>query len=75
MTTVQRVYEQAIIYGFIFVPINNNHIYKYHEVPLMEGHRDPFDRLLIATAIEEQAVISSADEKFISYADMVKARW
>jgi PIN domain nuclease of toxin-antitoxin system len=42
---------------------------------LKEDHRDPFDRLLIATAIEEGAAIITADEKFNLYADLIKKIW
>jgi len=38
-------------------------------------HRDPFDRLLIATAIEERATILSFDEKLTLYSDLVKVLW
>ncbi len=73
--TVEQVYQQAIKDGFTFVTIQNQHIYNYSKVPLMEDHRDPFDRLLIATAIEEDAIVLSADEKFSLYADVVKVLW
>ncbi len=73
--TVEQVYQQAIKDGFTFVTIQNQHIYNYSKVPLMEDHRDPFDRLLIATAIEENAIVLSADEKFSLYADVVKVLW
>jgi len=54
------VYHQAIHDNFIYLPIKNQHLYSYHKIPLLENHRDPFDRLLLATAYEENAVIISA---------------
>ncbi len=42
---------------------------------LIEDHRDPFDRLLIATAMEENAIILSADEKLNLYANLIKVIW
>ena len=61
--TVEDVYLQAIKDGFTFMPIQNQHIYRYNKVPLLEDHRDPFDRLLIATAIEENAAILNPTKK------------
>ena len=38
---------------------------------LVKDHRDPFDRLLIATAISENMSIVTRDEKFKNYIDLV----
>ena len=73
--TVEEIYNQAINDGFTFLSIQNNHLFNYSKIPLKEDHRDPFDRLLIATAIEEGAAIITADEKFNLYADLVKIIW
>jgi PIN domain nuclease of toxin-antitoxin system len=73
--TVEQVYEQGINDGFTFITIQNQHIYNYNMVPLMADHRDPFDRLLIAIAIEERATILSFDEKLTLYPDLVKVLW
>lgn len=73
--TVEEVYNQAINDGFTFLSIQNNHLFNYNNVPLKEDHRDPFDRLLIATAVEEGAAIVTADEKFNLYADLIKVIW
>lgn len=73
--TVEEIYNQAINDGFTFLPIQNKHLFNYSKVPLKEDHRDPFDRPLIATAIEENAVIITADEKFNLYAGLIKVIW
>jgi PIN domain nuclease of toxin-antitoxin system len=73
--TVEEIYHQAIKDGFTFLAIQNQHIYNYNEVPLSEGHRDPFDRLLVATAMEENSVIISADEKFNLYNRLISVLW
>jgi len=73
--TVEEVYQQAIKDGFTFITIQNKHIFNYTNVKLIEDHRDPFDRLLIATAIEESTTILSADEKFKVYDDLVTVFW
>jgi PIN domain nuclease of toxin-antitoxin system len=41
-------------------------------VPLLANHRDPFDRLLLATAISENMPIISSDENFIYYQEQVQ---
>lgn len=41
------------------------HTFIVYRLPL--HHRDPFDRLLIATAIAENIFLMSADEKFVNY--------
>jgi len=73
--TVEEIYNQAIKDGFTFLHIQNQHIYNYNRIKLIEDHRDPFDRLLIATALEENATILSADQKFNFYDDLVKVFW
>ncbi len=73
--TVEEIYQQAIKDGFTFLTIQNQHIFNYNKVPLIEGHRDPFDHLLISTAMDENAVILSADEKFNQYDELVNVFW
>ena len=75
VASVEKVYLQAITDGFTFLNIQNTHIFNYDKVPFMEHHRDPFDRLLIATAIAENAIIISDDHKFSAYNDWVKIVW
>jgi len=53
--------------GFDFLPITETHLTAYERIPLVNDHRDPFDRLLIATAHVEGAALISADEKFKGY--------
>ena len=73
--TVQEVYQQAINDGFTLMNIQNQHIFHYDKVILMENHRDPFDRLLMATAMAENAIILSADEKFNLYKGLIEVVW
>lgn len=55
--------------------ISELHLIDYWRVPLIKNHRDPFDRLLIATALHEQLDIITADEKFNYYKDYVRTVW
>ncbi len=53
------------------LPITIEHARRVRELPL--HHRDPFDRVLIAQALVEDAVILSADARFDAYG--VRRRW
>lgn len=69
---VEEIFQQAISDGFTFLSIQNKHIFNYIKIPLVEDNCDPFGRLLIATALAEDAVIISADEKLFKYPGLVK---
>jgi len=75
LAEVEEVYLQALNDGFTFLNIQNQHIYNYDNVVLLDDHRDPFDRLLIATAMHESAIVLSADRIFNLYADLVRVLW
>jgi len=47
------------------LPINLSHTYRLSHLPL--HHRDPFDRLLISQALEEDIPVLSADSAFGLY--------
>ena len=47
------------------LPIRQLHILGVEQLPM--HHRDPFDRLLVAQARQENAVILSADRRFDDY--------
>jgi PIN domain nuclease of toxin-antitoxin system len=51
--------------GFTIVPIKAAHLAALEELPLT--HRDPFDRLLIATALAEKMTLITADENIAQY--------
>jgi PIN domain nuclease of toxin-antitoxin system len=51
--------------GFTLLPINVNHIEAVEQLPHI--HRDPFDRLLVATSIVEQMGILSCDNNIKLY--------
>ena len=75
VATIQDVFNQANLDGFTFLPINNNHLYHYNDILLFEQHRDPFDRLLLATALVEKVSILSADANFNLYKESVTVIW
>ncbi|OUD13049.1 type II toxin-antitoxin system VapC family toxin [Thioflexithrix psekupsensis] len=58
--------------NFNLLPITTNHIAAYDSIPLLENHRDPFDRLLLAIALSENIPIISSDANFSYYASFVQ---
>ena len=75
LATITEVYQQALKDDFTFLPIDNKHLEAYKDIPLLAEHRDPFDRLLIATAHAEGVDIISADKSFGLYPNFVKVIW
>jgi len=57
--------------GFGLMPISTAHIHAYNAIPLHEEHRDPFDRLILATAYAEKMPVISADGNFKFYEKIV----
>jgi PIN domain nuclease of toxin-antitoxin system len=55
--------------------IADEHLLAYDQIPLYPDHRDPFDRLLLATALAERIPLISADEKFSRYQGIVDIIW
>jgi len=53
------------------VGINSDYVEKVEELPYI--HRDPFDRIIIATALREEMVILTVDENIQKYD--VKYKW
>ncbi len=51
--------------GIHLLPIEPRHLLRLTDLPL--HHRDPFDRLLVAQAVEEDLPIIGADEAFDAY--------
>ncbi|MEO6288090.1 MAG: type II toxin-antitoxin system VapC family toxin [Dyadobacter sp.] len=57
------------------VSIKESHIIAYQKLLLLDQHRDPFDRLIIATAISEDHTIITSDPKFGLYQDQINIAW
>ena len=71
MTTAEllEICERA---GIRTIPISAEYFDVIQELPLIHG--DPFDRLIIATAMREKLTILTDDEKIIRYPD-IKVVW
>jgi PIN domain nuclease of toxin-antitoxin system len=74
-STIEEVYLQALNDNFTFLPVSNQHIFNYLNIPLNAPHRDPFDRLLIATAHQENAVMITKDDNYNLYTRLIKVLW
>ncbi|WP_461130422.1 PIN domain-containing protein [Spirosoma aerophilum] len=47
----------------------------YQTTPFFDHHRDPFDRLLLATALADGATLVSSDHNFPRYNELVETIW
>ena len=54
-------------YGFNIISPDSNDFITYGELPQVEDHKDPFDRMLIHTAIRNDLIIISKDQWFKKY--------
>lgn len=61
--------------GFIWLPIIPAHIQAYTKLPFYEAHRDPFDRIILATALANGLTVVSSDHNFALYRDLVETLW
>ena len=65
-----EVLIEALDIGFVELPIYSRAAAAVATLPLI--HRDPFDRLLIAQAIAEPAILYTADAQLPAYSDLVR---
>ncbi len=63
--TVREFVQAQVRNGFQILPIDVRHAARVAELPL--HHRDPFDRLLIAQALENDLEVITADPAFDRY--------
>ena len=64
-----RIVTAALASGFIELPVRSEAALKVATLP--HHHRDPFDRLLIAQAMTEPAVLYTTDESLLVYSELV----
>ena len=58
--------------GYRVLSIQNAHISAYNQIPFFDNHKDPFDRLILATALSENLPVISADENFRLYVPQIR---
>jgi PIN domain nuclease of toxin-antitoxin system len=66
-TWTRRVTSELVL---DHLPITAEHAAAVEHLP--DVHRDPFDRLLVAQAVAEGAVLLTADERLAAYGDVVR---
>ena len=64
------VLDEALDLGFIELPVTSATAARVAGLPLI--HRDPFDRILIAQAIAEPAILYTADGHLTAYSELVQ---
>ena len=63
--TIQSLIDEIARAGFIILELEDRYILRTESLPY--HHRDPFDRILIAQALEDGLTILSSDSKFPLY--------
>jgi PIN domain nuclease of toxin-antitoxin system len=66
----QRIMDEALAVGFVELPVRSTAAVRVATLPLL--HRDPFDRLLIAQAMAEPAILYTADAQLTTYSELVR---
>lgn len=62
----QRFFEAS---GFVILPVLSAHIVAFESLP--RHHDDPFDRLLVATALSEPYRLLTHDARLAAYGPIV----
>lgn len=65
-----RIFKEAVETGFQELTVRSSAA--LHVADLPHHHRDPFDRLLVAQAIDEPATLLTADAKLTVYSELVE---
>jgi len=53
--------------GIKIIPVNEKHFAVYLKLQILEGHKDPFDHMIIAQSISDKIPVISSDSKFPFY--------
>ena len=63
----EEILQRILQSGVCIIPVNERHLKMLSELPLLDDHRDPNDRLVIAQAIADHIPLVSSDGKFELY--------
>ena len=66
----QKAYEEQKSLDIRIVPPSDQHFRVFATLPLIDEHRDPNDRLIIAQALADQLPLISSDRRFLPYTDL-----
>lgn len=64
----QAFYQDLIDGGYDELPVLSSHCFVVERLPLI--HHDPFDRLLISQAMQENLTLITHDNNILSYANV-----
>ena len=64
--------EQVQAEGFQWLAISNEHLLEVARLETIEGHRDPFDRLLVAQSRVEPLLLLTCDRALRAYGSCVR---
>jgi PIN domain nuclease of toxin-antitoxin system len=67
--SANAVFDAARATGFVELPVRSEAAMRVASLP--HHHRDPFDRLLVAQAMTEPAVLYTADGRLSVYSELV----
>jgi PIN domain nuclease of toxin-antitoxin system len=65
-----QLHQALLVEGFVELAIQAPHIVRVATLPWL--HRDPFDRLLVAQAMEERLTLLTVDETLKGYGRFVR---
>ena len=69
---IEELAELCMDNGIMILPLKLSYLAKLRQLPLI--HRDPFDRMITATAIVEGCTLLTCDSEIVKY-DEVKTLW
>ncbi|MBK6760108.1 MAG: type II toxin-antitoxin system VapC family toxin [Ignavibacteria bacterium] len=69
---VNEIHVRLRLYGFTILPVNDHHALR--AANLDSDHRDPFDRMIAAQALEEHCVLVTKDVAFAGVSGL-KTLW
>jgi PIN domain nuclease of toxin-antitoxin system len=66
-TNPKEVYDNILSSGFEILPLDDGLLVSFFQLPQKEKHKDPFDRMLIWQAINNEMTFITADKKIKEY--------
>ncbi|OKH17622.1 type II toxin-antitoxin system VapC family toxin [[Limnothrix rosea] IAM M-220] len=66
-SSYDEILEQVDFLNINQLNLSRDDLVRYKNLPLNKKHRDPFDRILIAQAIQHSLTLVTADSKFRTY--------
>ena len=69
---IERFAGNVEKHGFEWLIIKNAHLLAVAALPIVDDHRDPFDRLLVAQSYSEPLLFLTADKRLARYGETVR---